>query len=404
MNTLLLFALLALAIWLLFLGRALLAWVLPFALGLGVWFVRAGGMTPGLWVCGVVFAALVLGLAVPLVRRTLVAPRLVPWMTELFPALEEEERAGLEGNAAGWAGALLRGEPSWKALFSRELPEAGPLDFAEGAPPPLSLEGSGEEALAAAAGGEYLVAAGRRFLAAERAEGGSLALALEGPWLDAEAQRLRGQEVPAAGDRVSRASELHRRALLLGHPYLRALREAIAERDTTRFDAAVFGCLGCLLSNFTRAALFGWSRGRLAPSPVEGEAERFVEHLTRLSAVLAVLADATLLDLGDAQRYRARQEARLADALAWLVLGSAALKRFADEEQRRRDEPLASWAVGHSLHRAQEALLAWLDNLPGRRTAWFLRWKLFPFHARFRAPSDELEARIVRALREREGT
>ena len=78
MNIFLFLALWSLAVWLLYLGRALWAWVLPLAFGLLIWYVRAGGMTPGLWVSSFVYGALLLTFLVPPIRRFLVTRRLMP--------------------------------------------------------------------------------------------------------------------------------------------------------------------------------------------------------------------------------------------------------------------------------------------------------------------------------------
>ncbi len=402
MNLFLFLALWSLAVWLLYLGRALWAWVLPLALGLLVWYVRAGGMTPGLWVSSFVYGTFLLTFLVPPIRRLLVTRRLMPSLAPLFPTLGEEERDVLEAGTIGWNGELLGGAPDWGKLLQLEVPELELSDLQVDA----KLAGGGhvgsDEELAPIGGRSYLVEAARRLFAAEVERGGKpvVASAIGEIYLAAEAQSVAEGEREGEVGPASRGTTVFRRAELLAHPYARTEREAVADENLEDLDAALFRHLGHFASNFTRASLLGWSHGRLAASPVEGGAERYFEHFTRMSAAFAVCADATTIGLGGALGNRERLEARLADALAWLYLGTAALKRFTDEGRRERDEPLASWAVEHSLFRVQEALFALLDNLPGRRTAWVLRWKLFPFYSRFKAPGDVLEARVAQLLRD----
>ncbi len=89
---------------------------------------------------------------------------------------------------------------------------------------------------------------------------------------------------------------------------------------------------------------------------------------------------------------------RLADGLAWLYLGTAALKRYVDEGQNERDKPLMRWSAEHALFEIQTALLGLLDNLPNRPAAFILRLKLFPRLSRYSAPSDKLQGQVARCI------
>ena len=91
---------------------------------------------------------------------------------------------------------------------------------------------------------------------------------------------------------------------------------------------------------------------------------------------------------------------RLADAFAWLYIGSATLKRFVEEGQQERDLPYAQWATQHALHEMQEAMLGTLRNLPMRWLGIALRPVLFPLGARYQEPSDRLGSKVARGLLE----
>jgi acyl-CoA dehydrogenase len=107
-----------------------------------------------------------------------------------------------------------------------------------------------------------------------------------------------------------------------------------------------------------------------------------------------------MLTLGGALKRREKISGRLADALAWLYLGSAVIKRYDDEEQRVADLPLARWGVEHALYQVEQALIGVLDNLPNRAMAALLRFVVMPFGASRKPPSDALGAEVAHALLE----
>jgi acyl-CoA dehydrogenase len=91
---------------------------------------------------------------------------------------------------------------------------------------------------------------------------------------------------------------------------------------------------------------------------------------------------------------------RLADALAWLYLASATLKRYHDEPKTRSNYALARWATELALYRIQDALVGVLDNLPVRWVTCLLKLTIFPLGARFRPPSDVLGSEVARDILE----
>jgi acyl-CoA dehydrogenase len=206
------------------------------------------------------------------------------------------------------------------------------------------------------------------------------------------------------GITVEGANILTRSMIVFGQGAIRCHRhaldemKAVADRDVKRFDAAFFGHVGHIASTFTRASVLGWTNGLAARVPVEGPAERYFQHFERMSAAYAVCAEVAMGTLGGALKRKEMLTGRLADGLAWLYLGTAALKRFVDDGQPQRDLPLCRWASEHALLEIERALLGLLDNLPNRPAAWLLRWKLFPFHARFHGPTDSQVRAAARAV------
>ncbi len=211
------------------------------------------------------------------------------------------------------------------------------------------------------------------------------------------------QAVPI-GITVEGANILTRSLIIFGqgavrcHPY--ALEEILAVQsdDLARFDRALFGHLGSIASNLTRAVLLGWSRGRLRLSPTSGVAGAWLRQLDRMSAAFAITSEAAMLTLGGDLKRKERLTGRLADALAWLYLGSATVKRFVDGGRREDEVDLARWGVEHALFEIQTALRGVLDNLPARAVGRVLAGLLFPVGTRVSPPGDRLEARIARAI------
>ena len=104
--------------------------------------------------------------------------------------------------------------------------------------------------------------------------------------------------------------------------------------------------------------------------------------------------------LGGQLKRREKLSGRLADALAWLYLGSAALKQFVDDGQPTRDLSFVRWACTHALHRIETALSGALANLPARPVASLLRAIIFPIGRWHRPPLDRLGASVASALLE----
>ncbi len=182
------------------------------------------------------------------------------------------------------------------------------------------------------------------------------------------------------------------------HPFIQEEMRAIAARDLAAFDRAFFGHVGHVLRTAIRAKWLAWTGGRLGPRPVGGPAGPLFGKLSRYSAAFALVSDAAMATLGGTLKRRERLSGRLADALAWMYLGSAALKRFVDDGQPARDLPFVRWSAAHAFHEIETALRGVLDNLPNRPAAWALRLAIFPFGARLRGPNDRLSAAVARSV------
>jgi len=190
------------------------------------------------------------------------------------------------------------------------------------------------------------------------------------------------------------------------HPFAQAEIEAAAAGDVAGFDRAFFGHINHMVKNIVRAPVLALTGGQLVPAPagVSTPMVRFFGQFTRMSTAFALISDVAMVTLGSGLKRREKISGRLADALAWMYLGSAALKRFEDDGKLECDRPFLEWACVHALHEIQTALAGVLDNLPNRAAAWALKPLVFPFGARRKPPSDALGGAVARALLENRQT
>jgi len=199
---------------------------------------------------------------------------------------------------------------------------------------------------------------------------------------------------------LTRSLIVYGQGAIRSHRYLRDEMEAARTGDVKRFDGAFFAHAGAVVRNVVRAFFFAFSGGPLGSPVPKGPARTWSRRLTRASCAFSVISDATMLSLGGALKRREKISGRLADALAWLYLGSAVLKRFCDEKQPEQDLPFAQWGIEHALDEVERALVGVLDNLPNRAVAAVLRLVVLPFGPRRKPPSDALSAEVARALLE----
>ena len=182
------------------------------------------------------------------------------------------------------------------------------------------------------------------------------------------------------------------------HPFVQEEMSAVAVGDTKRFDRAIFGHINFVGRNAARALLLGLSGDRLAHAPISGAAARHFRRFERLSATFALTSDVSMATLGGALKRREKISGRLADALAWMYLGSSALKRFHGDGEPAEDRPFLDWSCEHAAWQAEQALAGVLANLPNRPAAVLTRALAFPRGRRYAPPSDCLGAAVAQSL------
>jgi len=193
---------------------------------------------------------------------------------------------------------------------------------------------------------------------------------------------------------LTRALIVYGQGAVRCHPHVFKEMQAVADTDERRalkvFDAAIFGHIRFTLSNAVRALWLGLTGARLVRVPIDGPARRYVQQLTRLSAAFAYISDIAMLTLGGALKRKEKISGRFADALSFMYLASAVVKRFEDEGRPAEDIPLLRQACDYCLHEAEKTLVVILKNFPNRYIAWHLGWLVYPFGRRHAVPGDAM--------------
>ena len=193
---------------------------------------------------------------------------------------------------------------------------------------------------------------------------------------------------------LTRALIIYGQGAVRCHPYVLKEMHAVSEPDTRRavkdFDSAIFGHIRYTISNVARAFWLGLTSARLTRPPVSGPARRYVQKLTRLSCAFALISDIAMLSLGGALKRKEKISGRFADALSYLYLASAVIKRFEDDERPEADIPLMRFACQYCLHEAEKTLVVILKNFPHPFLAWLLGGLVFPAGRRNHVPGDRL--------------
>ena len=182
------------------------------------------------------------------------------------------------------------------------------------------------------------------------------------------------------------------------HPYLLKEMTSAADNDLAGFDKALWAHVGFLISNAVRAPVLGLGGAALSPSPVSGPTAGYYRQINRLSAAFTLTADLCLLILGGKFKFAEKLSGRFADALAYLYLASATLRRFEDDGRPAEDLPLVRFAVQDSLYQVEQALHGVYRNFPIAGLGPALRWLCFPLGRRNQPADDRTGHKIARLL------
>jgi acyl-CoA dehydrogenase len=196
---------------------------------------------------------------------------------------------------------------------------------------------------------------------------------------------------------LTRSMIIYGQGAIRCHPFVQQEMRAAAGKDVRSFDAAFFGHVGFVFEGAARAFVHGLTGARFVEAPAH-PFRREMQALARYSGAFALISDVAMATLGGTLKRREMLSGRFADALSWMFLASAVLKRFRDDGEPAADRHVAEWSMQHALHEVERALRGILDNLPGRLVAKALALCVFPFGAHRRPPSDAQSSAVAKAL------
>jgi acyl-CoA dehydrogenase len=186
------------------------------------------------------------------------------------------------------------------------------------------------------------------------------------------------------------------------HPYvleeMQAARIGDPQERLERFDQLLFAHVGYSIRNAVRSLVLGLSFGKFASVPHDRKTAKYYKKLSRYSASLAFVSDVAMLTLGGKLKQKEHISARLGDVLSHLYICSAMLKRYESEGRPAADQAILAWAFHRSIHEIQLALRLVVDNFPSRAMRSILRFVVFPFGRREKAPGDRLTHRVAQLL------
>jgi acyl-CoA dehydrogenase len=187
------------------------------------------------------------------------------------------------------------------------------------------------------------------------------------------------------------------------HPYLyremRAVREPDPDTALNTFDEVLWQHVGHQVTTMIRSLWHNLTGaiGAHAP-PGVGKARPIYRTLMRSSVNFAAAAEAAMMVYGGDLKKRESQSARLGDALSYLCMISACLKRFRDDGQPPEDLPVLQWCADYGFKCIDDALAGVLENLKFRPLAWLLYPFVRPVLGRPRWPRDQLTGRVADLL------
>jgi len=186
------------------------------------------------------------------------------------------------------------------------------------------------------------------------------------------------------------------------HPYvlkeMQAARLDDARERVERFDELLFSHVGYSIRNAVRSLVLGLSFGKFAMVPHDRKTAKYYQKLSRYSAALAFVSDIAMLTLGGKLKQKEHISARLGDVLSHLYICSAMLKRFEAQGRPAADQAILAWSFHNAIYKIQVALRLVIDNFPNRYMRTLLRFVVFPFGRREKAPGDRLTHKVAQLL------
>ncbi|MBC8329443.1 MAG: acyl-CoA dehydrogenase [Planctomycetes bacterium] len=185
------------------------------------------------------------------------------------------------------------------------------------------------------------------------------------------------------------------------HPWAYAEIKSLGRNDVEGFDRAFWGHIGYIVHSKCRAILLSMTRGRLARTGLRGPSHFYAQKISWASACFAFLSETAMAMYGGDLKRREGLTGRFSDALSWMYLASATIRRFEAEGRREEDLPFFRWSMDYSMLQIQEAFCGLLRNFRAPWVGWLSRgpvqWWAYA-NPISRGPNDRLGHQVARAL------
>ncbi len=150
------------------------------------------------------------------------------------------------------------------------------------------------------------------------------------------------------------------------HPYALNVVNAVQNDDVPAFRKNLLGWIGHFILGILRSSVRGLTRGWTVAMPdVEASMRVYYRRLGWAASRFGLMTDLAMFAIGGKLKVRGKLTGRYSDALAWMILGVSALRRFEAEGRRAEDLPMLHYALRHALHQVQEAYLGIYQNFGG---------------------------------------
>jgi acyl-CoA dehydrogenase len=182
----------------------------------------------------------------------------------------------------------------------------------------------------------------------------------------------RGYASAPVGITVEGANIMTRTLMIFGqgatrcHPYALNVVKGVETGDVSLFRSNLLGWIGHFFKGIGRSFVRGLTRGWTVSVPdVAPETKAYYRRLGWSAARFGLLTDLAMFAIGGKLKARGKLTGRYADALAWMLLGFSALRRFEAEGRRKEDLPLVHYALRYSLAQVQQAFEGIYENFDG---------------------------------------
>ena len=217
----------------------------------------------------------------------------------------------------------------------------------------------------------------------------------------------KGYAAAPVGITVEGANIMTRTLIVFGqgatrcHPNALNVVKALEADDNGAVYKNLGAWFGRFFLNIGRSAVRYFTRGITAGSPVSGETATYYRRLGWSASRFAVLTDLAMFTIGGKLKARGNLSGRFADALAWQLLATSALRRWEAEGRKPEDLPLVQYGCDYALAQIQQAFEGIYANFDAPLIGGWLR-TVGAFFLRLnpvgRLPSDRTTAACAQAI------